>query len=206
MNFDMYDKLLYQLKTRGAMTAAQLAERLELTSMGVRKQLEAATDAGLVQYEDVAGGVGRPGRWWSLTDAGHARFPDRHGEVVVQLIAQMREQFGEAAVEQLISAREQQMQTSYGAVLAKHSSIESKLQALAKVRSQEGYMAEVRTQDGTLELVEHHCPICAAATQCQSFCRSELSLFQTLLPGTQVERTEHLLSEGTRCVYRITPI
>ena len=33
-------------------------------------------------------------------------------------------------------------------------------------------MAEVEPQDdGSLLLIENHCPICAAATSCQSFCR-----------------------------------
>jgi predicted ArsR family transcriptional regulator len=54
------DNILFLLKTRGPQTAQQLAERLALTSMGARRQLEAAVDKGLVDYEDVADKVGRP--------------------------------------------------------------------------------------------------------------------------------------------------
>jgi predicted ArsR family transcriptional regulator len=198
--------LLYLLKTRGPMTAQQLAEILSLTSMGARKQLEAAEQTGLVHSEERSTGVGRPGRWWSLSDAGHARFPDRHGEVLIQLINQVQKQFGQDGMEQLISARESQMQQQYQAALAPHRSLKRKLEALVDVRSREGYMAELRSVNQGWELVEHHCPICAAATECQSFCRSELNLFQQLLPDTDLQRTEHLLSDGARCVYRIVPI
>ena len=200
------ERLLYLLKTRGHMTAQQVADVFGVTSMGARRQLETAEQAGLVHFDDRAGGVGRPGRWWSLSNAGHARFPDRHGDVLVQLLDQVRAQFGADGMEQLISAREAQMQQAYGTELAAKNSVEEKLEALVELRTREGYMAELRRIDDGWELVEHHCPICAAATQCQSFCRSELNLFRQLLPGVQLERSEHLLSDGERCVYRIMPL
>eukprot|EP01034_Spumella_vulgaris_P034247 gene34247-42231_t len=78
----------------------------------------------------------------------------------------------------------------------------------AVLRDAEGYMAETEVQpDGSLLLIENHCPICAAATSCQGFCRSELQVFQRVLgEGCQVERAEHLLSGARRCVYVIRPV
>ena len=66
-------------------------------------------------------------------------------------------------------------------------------------------MAEVRdADDGSFLLIEHHCPICDAAQSCQAFCSTELELFEDALgPGATVEREEHLLSGGARCVYRV---
>ena len=55
-----------------------------------RRHLEAAEEKGLVSFEDVAEKVGRPSRRWLLTEAGHARFPDRHAELTLQLIDQVR--------------------------------------------------------------------------------------------------------------------
>ena len=66
-------------------------------------------------------------------------------------------------------------------------------------------MAEVvREKPGVYLLVEHHCPICAAATTCQALCGAELGVFRAVLgPDVTVERTTHLLNDGDRCVYRI---
>ena len=100
------DQILFLLKTRGRKTAQQLAELLGVTSMGARRQLEAAYDKGLVACEDVADKVGRPARFWLLTDLGNARFPDRHSDLAVQLIEQTRSVFGQAGLERLIAARE----------------------------------------------------------------------------------------------------
>ncbi len=202
------DQILFLLKTRGPKTAQQLADILDLTSMGTRRHLEAAQEKGLVAYDDVAEKVGRPSRRWLLTDAGHARFPDRHADLTVQLIDQVRQLFGEAGMEKLIVSREAASETFYRDTIGMGSPLSERVEALARARELEGYMAEVETApDGALLLVENHCPICAAARACQNFCRSELEVFQRVLgPDCSVQRTEHQLSGSRRCAYRIVPL
>jgi predicted ArsR family transcriptional regulator len=203
------DNVLFLLKTRGPQTAQKLAELLDLTSMGARRQLESAQEKGLVAFEDVADKVGRPSRRWHLTEAGHARFPDRHADLTLQMIQQVRTLFGEGGMDKLIAAREQESQAAYQAALAQgEQTLPGRVAALAQARDAEGYMAETEVQaDGSLLLIENHCPICAAASSCQGFCRSELQVFQRVLgEGCQVERAEHLLSGARRCVYVIRPI
>ena len=84
--------------------------------------------------------------------------------------------------------------------------LEKKLRDLARVRSEEGYMAEVRRDGDAFLFIENHCPICAAANVCQGFCSTELDLFKSVLgPGVTVARSEHIVSGDRRCVYRVTP-
>ena len=202
------DHILFLLKTRGASTAQQLAEHLQLTSMGVRRHLELAQERGFLLTEDRADKVGRPARYWLLSDAGHARFPDRHSDLTVQLIAQVRTLFGEAGLNKLINAREKLSEASYNARMAGSKALSQKLAKLVEARDAEGYMAQMEKQaDGSFLLIENHCPICAAATECQGFCKSELDVFRrTLGPGSSVERVEHVLAGARRCVYRIAPV
>ena len=85
------------------------------------------------------------------------------------------------------------------------SPLAKRVAALAKLRTEEGYMAEwARGKEGCFTLVENHCPICDAAQACQGLCAGELELFETVL-SAKVERAEHLLSGQRRCVYRISP-
>jgi len=88
------------------------------------------------------------------------------------------------------------------------SSLEHVVSRLAELRTREGYMAAwTEEADGSFLLVESHCPICAAATVCQGFCRSELDIIRTVLgPDARVERSEHLLAGARRCAYRIEPV
>lgn len=56
-------------------------------------------------------------------------------------------------------------------------------------------------------LLENHCPICAAATKCLNFCRSELQLFQQLFADIAVvSREEHIIEGARRCAYKIEAI
>ena len=202
------DQILFLLKTRGRKTAQELAGLLGITSMGARRQLEAALAKHLVAFDDVADKVGRPARFWLLTDAGHARFPDRHADLAVQLIEQTRSVFGEAGLEQLIAAREHAIEAAYRLQVQDQPDLAARVQALAQARDAEGYMAGSEVQaDGSVLLIENHCPICAATRECQNFCRSELDIFQRVLgPACAVERAEHLLAGARRCVYLIKPV
>src|SRR5262249_32196714 len=87
------------------------------------------------------------------------------------------------------------------------ASLEAKLQQLARVRTEEGYMAEVKREEGgSFLFVENHCPICAAATVCQGFCATEIDLFQAVLgPDVAIERLEHIVSGERRCAYLVSP-
>ena len=199
------DRLLYQLKSRGPQPAAALAGAIAITPMGAHKQLQALHAQGLVSSHDEADGPGRPKRVWTLTAAGHARFPDRHADLAVQLIRQAAAVLGPDALDRLVAAREQEQQAGYAAALAGLASLGARVRRLAELRSREGYMARAEKQGKAWLLVEDHCPICAAAATCQGLCRSELQVFAHCLgEGVQVERVEHVLAGGRRCAYRIS--
>ncbi len=75
------------------------------------------------------------------------------------------------------------------------------------MRTEEGYMAEVKRDQGAFLFIENHCPICAAATACQGFCSTELDLFRAVLgEGVSIERVTHIVSGDRRCAYRVTPL
>lgn len=202
---DSQEQILYLLKTKGAMTAQALAERLAITSMGVRQHLKRLTEQGLVGHRDERAGVGRPARHWSLTARGHARFPDSHGELTVALLESVRRVFGTKGLDKLIDARTAETTRLYRERLDGLAGVERKLDALAELRSAEGYMAEWRREpDGAYLFIENHCPVCAAAQACQSLCRSELEVFRDVLGrDVRVERTDHLLAGARRCAYRV---
>jgi predicted ArsR family transcriptional regulator len=205
------DEILRLLKTRGPIATAAIAVALGITPQGTRQRLETMRETGLVATGKAKGAIGRPGLSWSLTDKGHAGFPDGHDRLAVELIESVRATLGPKALDRLIAAREAEQRRRYQTALTAAADLPEKLRRLAQERTREGYMAEIRKgADGSLLLIEHHCPICAAATACQGFCRSELDLFRTVLgPGARIERVQHLVSGaglGTgerRCAYRI---
>jgi predicted ArsR family transcriptional regulator len=198
------DRLLFLLKMRGPQTAAELGTRLHITSEAARQQLARLESEKLVSSKTEVRGVGRPVQLYRLAPAAQKRFPDTHAELTAQLIGEIRDVLGEESLEKLIKAREIGTRKRYAALLASERTLAKKVARLADIRSREGYMATWSQEGDRFVLVENHCPICAAATACLGFCRSEQSIFQHVLGrDVQIERIEHLLAGSTRCAYRI---
>lgn len=199
------DRILMFLKMRGEATSLLISRELAITKEGARKHLLNLAEEGLIKSVAKSEGVGRPSTYYILTEKGLSQFPDSHADITVQILRSVKNLLGENALNLLINDREKNTYERYEKALAKAESLEQRLDVLVKVRSEEGYMAEWTKEGEDYFLIENHCPICAAATECQGFCRAELSNFQNLIGKKyQVERVNHILSGGQRCVYRIS--
>lgn len=198
------DRILFLVKSRGPTSTARLALALDLTPEAARQQVQKLVAAGWLEgQQEAAAGVGRPRQNWALTEAGHRRFPDTHAQLTVQLIGSVRQLFGEQGLERLISQREADARAVYQQ-RCNGKTVARRLEQLAVVRSEEGYMARVERDGKDWLLIEDHCPICAAARSCQGFCRSELQLFQDIIGGeSRITREQHVLAGASRCVYRV---
>ncbi len=135
-------------------------------------------------------------------------FPDRHSDLTVQLIEQVRQLFGQQGLDKLISAREQASEVAYGAALRK-------AQDVGAACGRAGPGARAGRLHGRSAAAGRRQPAAGGEPlphlrrrhRLPGFCRSELALFQRALgEGSRVERAEHLLAGGRRCVYKITPV
>ncbi|MGR4847338.1 helix-turn-helix transcriptional regulator [Rhizobium sp. LARHSG275] len=200
------NRILILIKTDGPQLAAVIGDALGISGEAARQQLSKMAEEGLVEPVTVAAaGRGRPRQLWHLTASGNRQFPDGHAELTANLLGTLVEQLGPAALDTVISAREAETLQRCRQELGKAHDLASRVEALAAIRTREGYMADQwQEADGSFMLVENHCPICAAATACAGFCRSELETFRAVL-GADVERSEHILLGARRCAYRIKP-
>ncbi|MEI1253072.1 helix-turn-helix transcriptional regulator [Rhizobium aouanii] len=200
------NRILILIKTDGPQLAAAIGDALGISGEAARQQLSKMAEEGLVEPVTVAAsGRGRPRQLWHLTTSGNRQFPDGHAELTANLLGTLVEQLGPAALDTVISAREAETLKRYRQELSPAHDLAARVEALAGIRTREGYMADCWEEaDGSFMLVENHCPICAAATACAGFCRSELETFRAVLDA-DVERSEHILAGARRCAYRITP-
>jgi len=193
------------LKSEGALDAAHMAARLGLTAMAVRQHLYQLQREKLVTAEERPVPLGRPAKYWQLTRQADRLFPDAYAELSVALIDAMGDAFGEAGLKRVLESRYDRQRSEYLNQILPSLPLREKVQKLARIRTEEGYMAEVKSdRNGGFFLFENHCPICAAATSCKGFCTTELDLFRAVLgPTVVVERVEHILSGDRRCAYLI---
>jgi predicted ArsR family transcriptional regulator len=197
------------LKRAGPLSADSAAQSLGITAMAVRQHLYALQADGDAAYAEQARPRGRPVKLWRATASADSHFADSHASLATDLIVQMKKAFGEEGLDRLLKLRNADLEKSYRAKTDKAPTLKARLDALAKLRSAEGYMAEVRREPGTgaFLFVENHCPICAAARLCTGLCREELALFHRVLgKDIQVERLSHILAGAGRCAYRVTQV
>lgn len=202
------ERMLMTLKMHGPQTSAEVGRRQGITGEAARQQLVKLQGEGLVSEERRSAGRGRPSTYWHLTGQGQARFPDTHAALTVDILRCVADVLGPEALDRIILEREAETLRQYRLAMAECTTTRERLDALADLRSAEGYMASVEEDaDGTLRLIENHCPICAAASFCQGFCRAEKSVFETVLgPRARIERDEHIVGGGRRCTYVIREI
>jgi predicted ArsR family transcriptional regulator len=198
-------RIVKLLKTEGPMDSAHLASQLNVTAMAVRQHLYALQREKLVDVETRPRPIGRPAKYWRLTLAANQLFPDAYAELSVSLIDSVSEAFGPDGMERLLDARLAKQRAAYQARIDRNRPLKKRLEQLARIRTEEGYMAELMPAGRqAFLLVENHCPICAAATACRGFCAIELDLFRSVLgPDVSVERAEHIVGGDRRCAYRI---
>jgi predicted ArsR family transcriptional regulator len=197
--------IVHILKKEGAMDAGALAERLQVTAMAVRQHLYALHGEKLVTYRERRQPLGRPAKLWQLTAAADRLFPDGYAELTLSVLTSVREAFGAKGLARLLELRTRDQIALYRRRVRERGALRGRVEALAAIRTDEGYMASSTVQpDGSVLLFENHCPICAAAVVCTGLCAKELEVFQAVLgPKVLVERAEHIVAGARRCAYRV---
>jgi predicted ArsR family transcriptional regulator len=200
--------ILEILKKNGGRSSTEIANELGVTSMAARQQLKELEHSRDVIAKNESRGVGRPTKVWKLTSLSDRHFPDRHRDLMLDLIKCIKGVMGERGMDELLEQRGREQVSLYLKQVKSEASLNHRIKALANIRSQEGYMAETSKEaDGSWILIENHCPICSAAKACVGLCSTEMDVFkQTLGENVTVERVEHMLTGDRRCVYRIREV
>ncbi|MDA0689936.1 MAG: ArsR family transcriptional regulator [Proteobacteria bacterium] len=206
-NNNKQSQILQRLKIRGPQSVRILASHLGITTMGVRQHLAVMENQGLVkQTREARQNRGRPVHLWTLSGMGHARFPDRHQSLSLDLIEAIDRTLGSDQLSSLIGVCGSQQLQHYSALLETAADdLGERLRLLAELRTDDGFMAEIRLLPEGWLLIENHCPLHAAASRCPEFCDAELNMLRTLLQQhADVERADHLLAGARRCAFKIT--
>jgi DeoR family suf operon transcriptional repressor len=196
--------LVHELKRRGEATADGLADALGLTVSAVRQHLLALAKDGLVEYQSVADGRGRPRHLHRLTTRGHGLFPATYGELTNELLGY----FAEADAALVDTAFERRRKRRLQQALARLAgmSLTEKVAEMARILDEDGYLADFESlPDGTWRITEHNCAIFAVARRYGQACSSELGFLRGALPEAEVDRVAHMVAGQHVCSYRVVP-
>ena len=177
------ERVLRLLLAEGPTTAAALAERLGLTTAGVRRHLDGMVgDGTLVATEPRTRRTrarGRPARVYALTDAGHAHAQHSYDDLAADALSFLE---GLGVVEQFAAARAEELRARYAVDVPAGGTA-----ALADALSADGYAATVHEVSTGTQICQHHCPVAGVAARFPQLCEAETAAFSHLL-GQHVQR------------------
>jgi predicted ArsR family transcriptional regulator len=182
-------------------TARDLAQVLGLSLNAVRHHLKELSSEGLIASTRERRGVGAPVHVYGLTSAGDNLFPHRSDEILTQLLGRIAERNGRGAVVEAMEDRYRALSERLQSDL-KDAPAHQRLETVARILGEEGYMAEWDDTDGTVRLTEHNCAIKALAERFPEICEAEARFLRDVLAGT-VERQRHILTGCRACEYTV---
>jgi DeoR family transcriptional regulator, suf operon transcriptional repressor len=193
--------VLIELKGARRLTAKELAAKLGISLNAVRHHLKELEAEALVEYERQHRRVGAPAFAYRLTAAGEALFPRRYEAALTELLDHVVEREGRASAVAVLEARYHALTRRLQSELVGATPAE-RMAAVARLLSDEGYMAEGTASSGTGTLIEHNCAIQAVAERFPEICAAEARFLAAAL-GAEVDRHEHILSGCSACEYRV---
>jgi DeoR family transcriptional regulator, suf operon transcriptional repressor len=196
--------ILQYLKMRGEALTDEIAVRLDISAQGVRQHLLAMERDGLVGHDERRDGLGRPKFAYSLTSTGDMLFPRNYADLTNEILGYVEDEdpelleriFDKRAQRRLAEARKRTIGSSFS----------EKVQTIARILDEDGYLAEFVAQgDGTFVITEHNCAVLSVALRYGHACSSELAFLQAALPEADVLRIAHRIAGGHVCAYRVKP-
>lgn len=194
-------QILRFLRTEGAQTAQQLADKLTITSMGVRRHLTLLERDGLIQMQSQRRATGRPTFLYSLTDLGLETFPKSYDLLATQLLDAVRVTQGDTQISKIFAGRMDHLYEQYAPRMV-GKNLGERVQELAAIQAEAGYMARWEQVKGGYLLKEQNCAIYRVACRFQDACQFEIELFRRLLDA-DLERVEHQVKGDLACAYFI---
>ena len=193
--------ILVELKRSQGSIARELATRLNVSLNAIRHHLKELESETLVEYERRRRGVGAPAFAYRLTAAAEALFPRRYEAPLNDLLDHVIEREGRAAAVSVLEARYAALTRRLQDELEGVPPVE-RLVAVARLLTQDGYMAEASASSDSGTLVEHNCAVQAVAERFPEICAAEARFLAAVL-GADVHRQGHILSGCSACEYRV---
>ncbi len=156
-------RVLDLLLANGALTAAELADHLDLTATGVRRHLSSLLVSGEISAKDQTGsrGRGRPAKVFQLTHTGRQGFGQAYDDLALSALGELAAALGPESIERLAEKRLADVEDDYLRRRAADPKADP-AEVLAAALSAAGYFAST---DENGQLCLHHCPVAHVAAK-----------------------------------------
>src|SRR3989442_2532259 len=195
-------EVLLELKRAQPRTAKQLADTLGVSPNAVRHHVKELEAESLIAYGREQGGVGAPTFAYRLSAEGEALFPGAYEETLTHVLDRVAEKGGRQAAVELLEDHYRELTRKLQREL-EGATVAERVDVVARLMNQQGYMAEWQETASMFRLSEHNCAIRAVAERFPEGCAAEQRFLQDVL-GTAVERRTPITSGCNACEYPVS--
>jgi predicted ArsR family transcriptional regulator len=193
-------EILNSLKRTKGMSVNELVDKMGMSYMGIKQHCLTLQRDGYLDTWRRPQKMGRPEMVYRLTRRSHDLFPADSNQFTLELLQSVRDIYGANAPEKLLYNIFEKRTTALKAKV-KGENVAERAKWLAKVRDNEGYMAEFRSSEkGGPQILECHSPILNLLERYPIIGRLEQDMFEAVL-GTSVRREETRTSGLYECAF-----
>jgi predicted ArsR family transcriptional regulator len=197
-------EILNSLKRTRGMSVNQLVDKMKMSYMGIKQHCLTLQRDGYLDTWRRPQKMGRPEMVYRLTRRSQDLFATDSNEFTLDLLKSVRDIYGPNAPEKLLyNIFEKRTATLQAKV--KGDTVADRAKWLAKVRDNEGYMAQFISgeKEGQAHILECHSPVINLIDRYPLVGRLEQDMFESLL-GTSIRREETRTSGLYECAFHFS--
>ena len=193
-------EIINSLKRTKGMSVNELVDKMGMSYMGIKQHCLTLQRDGYLDTWRRPQKMGRPEMVYRLTRRSHDLFPFDSNQFTLELLQSVREIYGANAPEKLLYNVFEQRTAELRAKV-KGDSVVERAKWMAKVRDNEGYMAQfLPSGKNGPQILECHSPILNLLEKYLIIGRLEQDMFEAVL-GTSVRREETRTSGLYECAF-----
>lgn len=193
------DRILQELLLREHCTINELAKTVQINPVSVRHHISRLEADGLVTSDETRHGVGRPRRFYYLTEKGREHFPTRYIRLIMGLLEQLKESVPPIFIKGLFTQMAQDMAATYQSEMD-GLPMDKRMELVKQFLTREGFNVEVEKLGDSYHIRESSCPYFQVGQTHPEVCSLDQTLISTLL-NISAQKVQCLLHGDAHCTY-----
>ncbi len=195
-------EILALLQRKGKVTVKDLSQELGITTTGIRQQLVALERDGLINYQEIRRGVGRPRFVYSLSEEAESLFPRSYDVLAEGLIAGLKA-MGAAKKLAAIFSKMAEARAARYIQRTEGKSLLDRVVETVRILEETGTPADWEETPGQYLIHVRSCPYPRVARHHPEVCDLEIEFVARLL-GAKVAVTQHAFDGHDHCTCVVT--
>ena len=200
------EKILETILKNQRVTINDLAEDVGINPISVRHHIVKLEAEGFVSSEDVRHGVGRPRRYYFLTEEGMETFPTRYLTLTTRLLAKLKNTLPAETVHALFTQLGYEMASDASADFdLSELEMEDRLEALKRYLESEGFSVSWEKKEDVYHIKELNCPYYQVGQSHPEVCSVDRAMISNFL-SVPAKRIQCILDGDSHCTYVVPMI